>query len=148
VLAAFRSLPSEAFLLSSFPSKANAKSLRLDQSQTETDCANNLVKLSHEYCAAQDGHLCIWSDRRRSKYAKKYVVTSDDDNTHNPSPGSLRCGVSLGGSNLGSGISSTGAAGAWITFSRDMIISLHDMLWIRSSTTIDGRGFNITIAGK
>jgi hypothetical protein len=29
-----------------------------------------------------------------------------------------------------------------------MIISLHDMLWIRSSTTIDGRGFNITIAGK
>jgi pectate lyase len=76
------------------------------------------------------------------------VVTSDEDNAHNPSPGSLRCGVSLGGSNLGSGISSTGAAGAWITFSRDMIISLHDMLWIRSSTTIDGRGFNITIAGK
>jgi hypothetical protein len=56
VLAAFRSLPSEAFLLSSSPSKANAKSLRLDQSQTETDCVNNLVKLSHEYCAAQDGH--------------------------------------------------------------------------------------------
>jgi hypothetical protein len=56
VLAAFRSLPSEAFLLSSSPSKANAKSLRLDQSQTETDCANNLVKQTHEYCAAQDGH--------------------------------------------------------------------------------------------
>lgn len=36
------------------------------------------------------------------------MVTSDDDNTHNPSPGSLRCGVSFGGSNLGSGIYPTG----------------------------------------
>jgi hypothetical protein len=44
--------------------------LRLDQSQTETDFPNNLVKLSHEYSAAQDGHssdgrgCALWTEQR------------------------------------------------------------------------------------
>jgi hypothetical protein len=56
VLAAFRSLPSEAFLLSSSPSKANAKSLRLDQSQTETG-------LCEQSCQTEPWILCSagWS---------------------------------------------------------------------------------------
>ena len=52
--------------------------------------------------------------------------------------GSLRYGVRLGG----------GARGVWITFARSMIIVLKSMLWVRSSTTIDGRGYNITITGR
>jgi pectate lyase len=53
--------------------------------------------------------------------------------------GSLRYAVRLGGSARG---------GVWITFARSMIIVLRAMLWVRSSTTIDGRGFNITITSR
>ncbi|XP_002980134.2 pectate lyase 1 isoform X2 [Selaginella moellendorffii] len=69
---------------------------------------------------------------------RSYVVTRPDDNPTDPQKGSLRYGVSL---NPKSG-------GVWITFSKTMIIQLREMLWIRSDTTIDGRGSNITITGR
>ncbi|KAJ7525206.1 hypothetical protein O6H91_17G041800 [Diphasiastrum complanatum] len=70
---------------------------------------------------------------------QSYVVTNSNDDPSNPRLGSLRYGVSLGGN---------GKGGVWITFERDMVIVLKDMLWIRSSTTIDGRGVNVTITGR
>ncbi len=76
-------------------------------------------------------------------HGKSYVVVSDEDNVKNPPQGSLRYGVNLGGGSSSS--SGSGAGGVWITFARDMIIVLKDMLWIRSATTIDGRGYNVTI---
>ncbi|KAH9563890.1 hypothetical protein CY35_05G148000 [Sphagnum magellanicum] len=77
-------------------------------------------------------------------HGKSYVVVSDEDNVKNPPQGSLRYGVNLGGGSS----SGSGAGGVWITFARDMIIVLKDMLWIRSATTIDGRGYNVTITSK
>ncbi|KAH7284441.1 hypothetical protein KP509_34G054500 [Ceratopteris richardii] len=67
-----------------------------------------------------------------------YRVTRSDDNPIRPYPGSLRYAVGLGG----------GSRGVWITFANSMIIVLKSMLWIRSSTTIDGRGVNVTINGR
>ncbi len=78
-------------------------------------------------------------------HGKSYVVVSDEDNVKNPPQGSLRYGVNLGGGSSSSSSSGSGAGGVWITFARDMIIVLKDMLWIRSATTIDGRGYNVTI---
>ncbi|MCO5601901.1 hypothetical protein L7F22_056027 [Adiantum nelumboides] len=66
-----------------------------------------------------------------------YIVTRDDDDFFNPLPGSLRYGVCLGGDRTSGGV--------WITFERSMVIHLKAMLWIRSYTTVDGRGANITI---
>lgn len=68
-----------------------------------------------------------------------YTVTNNEDNSKSPSPGSLRYGVNQGGYSNG---------GVWIVFSRDMIIVLQDMLWLRSATTVDGRGYNITVTGR
>nr|PNR32820.1 hypothetical protein PHYPA_024762 [Physcomitrium patens] len=68
-----------------------------------------------------------------------YVVTNNEDNHRKPSLGSLRYGVNQGGQANG---------GVWITFARSFEITLTDLLWIRSGTTIDGRGFNVTITGK
>ncbi|CAK9228097.1 unnamed protein product [Sphagnum troendelagicum] len=81
-------------------------------------------------------------------HGKSYVVVSDEDNVKNPPQGSLRYGVNLGGGSSSSSSSGSGAGGVWITFARDMIIVLKDMLWIRSATTIDGRGYNVTITSK
>ncbi|KAL2650106.1 hypothetical protein R1flu_018234 [Riccia fluitans] len=69
-------------------------------------------------------------------YGIDYVVTRSDDVADNPPPGTLRYGVNLARENPG---------GVWITFSRDMIIELKGMIWINSYTTIDGRGYNITL---
>ncbi|XP_002986004.2 putative pectate lyase 21 [Selaginella moellendorffii] len=69
-----------------------------------------------------------------------YVVTNpQDDDPKIPVPGTLRYGVSLGNSD---------GNGVWITFAGNMTIFLQEMLWIRSMTTIDGRGFNVTITGR
>ncbi|KAJ7537393.1 hypothetical protein O6H91_11G004400 [Diphasiastrum complanatum] len=68
-----------------------------------------------------------------------YVVTSPDDNPKSPEPGTLRYAVGLGGNDNG---------GVWIKFGRDMEIVLKEMLWVRSSTTIDGRGVNVSITGR
>ncbi|GLJ04882.1 hypothetical protein SUGI_0005720 [Cryptomeria japonica] len=64
---------------------------------------------------------------------QSYVVTSSDDSPQSPQPGSLRYGI--------------GKGNVWITFSQSMKIILKDRLWIQSSTTIDGRGFSVTIGG-
>ena len=71
-------------------------------------------------------------------HGRSYVVTNDEDDPKNPSMGSLRHGVNLGGSTTG---------GVWITFSQNLVIVLQDMLWLKSKTTIDGRGYNVTITG-
>ncbi|GLJ04884.1 hypothetical protein SUGI_0005750 [Cryptomeria japonica] len=65
--------------------------------------------------------------------SNSYVVTSSEDSPQSPQPGSLRYGL--------------GKGNVWITFSRGMKILLKDRLWIQSSTTIDGRGFSVTISG-
>ncbi|GLJ04889.1 hypothetical protein SUGI_0005850 [Cryptomeria japonica] len=65
--------------------------------------------------------------------SKSYVVTSSEDSPQSPQPGSLRYGL--------------GKGNVWITFSRSMKILLKDKLLIPSSTTIDGRGFTVTIGG-
>lgn len=70
---------------------------------------------------------------------KSYVVTNNEDDHKKPSPGSLRYGVNQGGQANG---------GVWITFARSFEIRLTDLLWIKSGTTVDGRGFNVTITGR
>ncbi|KAJ7520347.1 hypothetical protein O6H91_19G002000 [Diphasiastrum complanatum] len=67
---------------------------------------------------------------------QSYVVTSSDDNPTSPQPGTLRYGLNLARKDN---------KGIWITFERDMLIVLYDKLWIMNSTTIDGRGVNVTI---
>ncbi|KAF9605522.1 hypothetical protein IFM89_017541 [Coptis chinensis] len=69
-----------------------------------------------------------------------YTVTRNDDtNTKNPAPGTLRHAVNYAGKNKG---------GAWIVFNESMVIKLKEKLWIKSDTTIDGRGANVTIIQK
>ncbi|KAH9320438.1 hypothetical protein KI387_015077 [Taxus chinensis] len=68
-----------------------------------------------------------------------YTVTNNEDNPSNPRPGTLRYGVNL---------ASSQRHGVWITFSHDMLIKLKEMLWLKSHTTIDGRGANIIITRK
>ncbi|KAH9318053.1 hypothetical protein KI387_019822 [Taxus chinensis] len=68
-----------------------------------------------------------------------YTVSSPQDNPENPAPGTLRYAINLAASNR---------KGVWITFSHDMVICLKHMLWIKSHTTIDGRGFNVIVTGK
>jgi len=69
---------------------------------------------------------------------KSYVVTNNDDDHKKPPPGSLRYGVHQGGQANG---------GVWITFAGNFVITLTDLLWIKSGTTIDGRGYNVTVTG-
>lgn len=64
-----------------------------------------------------------------------YVVTDHNDvDPGNPVPGTLRFGVIQ-------------AEPLWIVFSQDMIIRLREELILNSFKTIDGRGFNVHIAG-
>lgn len=64
-----------------------------------------------------------------------YVVTeSTDFDAANPVPGTLRYGAIQ-------------QEPLWIVFSRDMIIRLRQELILNSFKTIDGRGFNVHIAG-
>jgi pectate lyase len=69
----------------------------------------------------------------------RYVVTSDGDSPLSPAPGTLRYGTNL---------ARTTPGGLWITFARSMTITLLDMLWVQSHTTLDGRGVNATIVGR
>ncbi|KAK1317025.1 putative pectate lyase 19 [Acorus calamus] len=66
------------------------------------------------------------------------VNRSDDINTRNPPPGSLRHAVNF---------ALTAKGGVWITFRYSMTIRLNDKLWINSHTTIDGRGVHVVIEG-
>ncbi|XP_073395839.1 probable pectate lyase 8 isoform X3 [Physcomitrium patens] len=64
-----------------------------------------------------------------------YVVTDDSDaDAVNPIPGTLRYGAIQ-------------QEPLWITFSQDMSIHLRNELILTSFKTIDGRGFNVHIAG-
>ena len=63
-----------------------------------------------------------------------YVVTDpSDDDLLDPKPGTLRHAVTRDGP-------------LWITFARDMIITLQQELIMNSNKTIDGRGFDVHIA--
>ncbi|XP_002968302.2 pectate lyase 1 [Selaginella moellendorffii] len=68
-----------------------------------------------------------------------YTVTSSDDNPSRPQGGTFRYGAQLANGRNG---------GVWITFARSMTIVLRDMVWIRSSTTVDGRGVNVVFTNK
>ncbi|KAL0791183.1 hypothetical protein Bca101_007429 [Brassica carinata] len=62
-----------------------------------------------------------------------YVVTNPNDNAANPKPGSLRYGVIQD-------------KPLWITFAKDMAITLENELMVNSYKTIDGRGAKVEIA--
>lgn len=65
-----------------------------------------------------------------------YMVTDPSDNPVNPKPGSLRYGATMIKGKV------------WITFQRDMRITLQKTLLISSFTAIDGRGFSVHIVGN
>ncbi|XP_024019802.1 probable pectate lyase 9 [Morus notabilis] len=65
-----------------------------------------------------------------------YTVTDPSDNAVNPKPGTLRYGATMIRGKV------------WITFQRDMRVTLQKTLLISSFTAIDGRGFNVHIAGN
>ncbi|KAF3530323.1 hypothetical protein DY000_02037769 [Brassica cretica] len=62
-----------------------------------------------------------------------YVVTNPNDNAANPQPGSLRYGVIQD-------------KPLWITFAKDMVLTLENELMVNSYKTIDGRGAKVEIA--
>lgn len=63
-----------------------------------------------------------------------YVVTDPSDDPLNPKPGTLRYGTTMVRGKV------------WITFQKDMTITLQATLLVGSLTTIDGRGAIIHIA--
>lgn len=67
------------------------------------------------------------------KYGATYVVTDPSDNPGNPKRGTLRYGVIQ-------------AKPLWITFAKDMVITLKNELMMNSYKTIDGRGAKVEIA--
>lgn len=67
------------------------------------------------------------------KYGPIYTVTTPDDDSINPKPGTLRYGVIQ-------------AKPLWIVFAKDMVIKLKNELIMNSFKTIDGRGVNVEIA--
>ncbi|CAH9059273.1 unnamed protein product [Cuscuta europaea] len=67
------------------------------------------------------------------KNGATYVVTHSSDNPRNPKPGTLRYGVIQ-------------SKPLWITFAKDMVITLKNELIINSYKTIDGRGAKVEIS--
>lgn len=63
-----------------------------------------------------------------------YMVTDARDDPVRPWPGTLRYGATLLHGKV------------WITFRKDMVITLKRPLFVKSFTTIDGRGANVQIA--
>jgi pectate lyase len=63
-----------------------------------------------------------------------YTVTNPSDDPVRPWPGTLRYGATLLRGKV------------WITFRKDMVITLKRPLYVKSFTTIDGRGANVQIA--
>ncbi|PON41497.1 Pectate lyase [Parasponia andersonii] len=66
----------------------------------------------------------------------RYKVTDPSDNPVIPKPGTLRYGATMIRGKV------------WITFQRDMRITLQKPLLISSFTSIDGRGVSVQIAGN
>lgn len=73
------------------------------------------------------------SAAKGGKGGEMYTVTSADDNAVNPSPGTLRYGVTRDGP-------------LWIVFASDMEIKLQMPLFFASHKTIDARGSNVHIS--
>nr|GMC78666.1 putative pectate lyase 2 [Ipomoea batatas]GMC87905.1 putative pectate lyase 2 [Ipomoea batatas] len=67
------------------------------------------------------------------KNGNMYMVTDPSDNPGNPKRGTLRYGAIQ-------------TAPLWITFARDMVITLKNELMVNSYKTIDGRGAKVEIA--
>nr|GMC83705.1 putative pectate lyase 2 [Ipomoea batatas] len=67
------------------------------------------------------------------KNGDMYMVTDPSDNPGNPKRGTLRYGAIQ-------------TAPLWITFARDMVITLKNELMVNSYKTIDGRGAKVEIA--
>ncbi|KAJ4713715.1 Pectate lyase [Melia azedarach] len=65
----------------------------------------------------------------------QYKVTDPSDDPLNPKPGTLRYGATMIPERV------------WITFKRDMTITLQKPLLISSFTAIDGRGVNVHVTG-
>ncbi|WOK94834.1 hypothetical protein Cni_G03539 [Canna indica] len=72
--------------------------------------------------------------KNRGRGLRRYVVTDNGDNPGRPRPGTLRYGATMFPGRV------------WITFSRDMHITLKRPLGVKSFTTIDGRGADVHIA--
>ncbi|KAL1201743.1 putative pectate lyase 16 [Cardamine amara subsp. amara] len=92
----------------------------------KSDWSNNRKDLAD--CAVGFG-----SSAMGGKNGNLYVVTNPSDNAQNPQPGSLRYGVIQD-------------KPLWITFSKDMVITLENELMVNSYKTIDGRGAKVEIA--
>ncbi|XP_017254298.1 putative pectate lyase 2 [Daucus carota subsp. sativus] len=67
------------------------------------------------------------------KFGAYYVVTNPSDDPINPKPGTLRYGIIQ-------------ANPLWITFAKNMVITLKNELIMNSYKTIDGRGAKVEIA--
>ncbi|KAJ0704270.1 putative pectate lyase [Helianthus annuus] len=94
----------------------------------DANWAKNRKRLAD--CAQGFGH-----EAHGGKMGRIYVVTdSSDKNVVNPKPGTLRHAILL-------------PEPLWIIFSRNMIITLKQELIFTSDKTIDGRGFEIHVAG-
>ncbi|KAL3820734.1 hypothetical protein ACJIZ3_006639 [Penstemon smallii] len=79
-------------------------------------------------CAIGFGHGAIGGQK-----GQIYIVHDTSDDPINPNPGTLRYGA-------------TRAEPLWITFAKDMVITLKKELLVNSHKTIDGRGAKIEIA--
>lgn len=80
---------------------------------------------------------CVTGFGRSTKGGRNgriYTVTNSFDDTENPTPGTLRYGV-------------TRSRPLWIIFEQDMTIFLAGELWVNSFKTIDGRGAQVHIVG-
>ncbi|KAI3793980.1 hypothetical protein L1987_36604 [Smallanthus sonchifolius] len=94
----------------------------------DANWANNRKRLAD--CACGFGHGTFGG-----KMGRIYVVTdSSDKNVIDPKPGTLRHAILL-------------PEPLWIIFSRDMTISLTQELIFTPDKTIDGRGFDVHVAG-
>ncbi|KAI5673012.1 hypothetical protein M9H77_13376 [Catharanthus roseus] len=83
--------------------------------------------------ALADCAIGFGRDAIGGKYGSNYIVTDPSDNPTNPKPGTLRYGV-------------VQKKPLWITFARDMLITLKNELIMTSYKTIDGRGVKVEIA--
>ncbi|KAM1797142.1 hypothetical protein ACFX11_037292 [Malus domestica] len=94
--------------------------------RTKSNWATNRRALAD--CAVGYG-----KDALGGKYGRTYVVTTSNDDSVNPKPGSLRYGVIQ-------------TQPLWIVFAKDMVITLKNELIMNSFKTIDGRGAKVEIA--
>lgn len=94
--------------------------------RAKTNWASNRQSLA--YCAIGFG-----KDAIGGKIGAIYEVTDPSDDPVNPKPGTLRYGVIQ-------------TQPLWITFARDMGITLKNELMVNSHKTIDGRGAKVEIS--